>query len=217
MLENTKWAHFTVPHSGTRYVNEAVQAATGHKAWQCASLQAIKRLRDRNDPRTSEDFIFCHIGQRWDDFIDQVVSEEHIKTWVTVREPINTWGTHWGHLHRHQNANGDIDFQAQYEKLGQLRGQYATLQSVLPKVGYVHRIEDGLSGLSEYLGLDLKEHERTFSQSTPMKKALWERDIETIERLTEGHDFWRAFRDHITPDYKDFWESLGYDIWWYNG
>lgn len=214
-LPNTKYAHFTVPHSGTRYINEAVRNAIGLKAWQCGSLKGVERLRDRNDPRASEDFIFCHVGMEPIEFINLVVQEPHIKTWITVRSPIHTWGTHW------KNAsvgwpNGHI--QTSFDKLGQLRGQYQTLMDLAPDVGYIHRIEDPLDGLAEYLGLDLEPHEKTFSQPSPMKQAIADKDLDKIEQLCEGcPEFWTAFRDNITPDFMDFFEGMGYDIWWYNG
>lgn len=218
LLPNTKYAHFTVPHSGTRYINEAVKTATGFNPWQVAGLKSLERQRNRKDDRSNEDFIFCHLGQRWDDFINLVCEHDHIKTWITVREPIGTWSTHWGHMWTHQKGNGQVDYQAQYEKLGQLRGQYATLKEFLPKVGYVHRVDiDPISKLGDYLGIELKEHDQTFSNPTPMKKAIIERDLGKIESLCKGHDFWRAFHDHITPDYQDMFEELGYETWWYNG
>lgn len=215
LLPYTKYAHFTVPHSGTRYVNHAVEKATNTNAFQVAGLKALNRQRSRKDNRHDEKFVFCHLGQRWDDFIQAVVDEDHIKTWITVREPIGTWGTHWGHLQ--QDLKGE-NYQATYEKLGQLRGQYQTLREFLPQVDYVHRVDlDPLSKLGDFLGLELEEHDQTFSNPTPMKKALIERDLSAIEGMCQGHDFWRAFHDYITPDFKDIFEDLGYDIWWYNG
>ena len=215
LLPYTKYAHFTVPHSGTRYVNKAIEKATNTNAWQVAGLKALNRQRSRKDNRHDEKFIFCHLGQRWDDFIQAVIDEEQIKTWITVREPIGTWGTHWGHLSKDlQSANP----QTAYEKLGQIRTQYDTLRQFVDKVDYVHRVDlDPLSKLGDFLGLELEEHDQTFSNPTPMKKALIERDLNKIEEMCKGHDFWRAFHDYITPDFKDIFEDLGYDIWWYNG
>ena len=212
LLPTTKYAHFTVPHSGTRYINRAVEDATGYKAWQCSSVKGIERLRDGKNAHLrnyGDDFIFCHVGQRWDDFIDLVLSHEHIKTWVTVREPISTWGTHFANI---SDTNNMRSF---YEVLGQLRGQYETLSVLKDKVGYIHRIEDPISGLGEYLELPLKEHTTTFSRGmSPVKAAIQNRDLDALEELSSGHDFWRAFRDFITPDYRELWESLGYEVWW---
>lgn len=219
MLDNTKYAHFTVPHSGTRYINEAVRKATGHKPWQCASEAGYKRLKSRNDPRTSEEFLFCHLGQRWDDWIKMVVEQEHIKKWITVRCPINTWGTHYGHVWTNWKNGSPNYLQSAYEKLGQLRSQYDTLLEFAPRVEYIHRVdEDPLSHLGGYLGLELEEHDQTFSNPSPMKRALMERDLDKIEELCEFcPEFWYCFRDYVTQDFAPFFENLGYDIWWTNG
>ena len=158
--------------------------------------------------------MFCHLGQNWEDWIDSVLEQDHIKTWITVRSPIHTWGTHYGHLYAGRSDNN----LAAYEKLGQLRGQYETLQKFAPRVGYIHRVEmDPLSKLGDYLGLELKEHNKTFSNPTPMKEALMNKDLPKIEQLAEGTEFYTAFRDYTTPEFKDFFEDLGYDIWWTNG
>ena len=209
MLEDTKFAHFTVPHSGTRYINCAVEEAIGQQAYQVGTPKQYERTRQN----TQQKFVFCHIGQRWQDWIEQIIAEPHIKTWITVRSPIHTWGTHWGHIYE------KIDkVQPVYEKLGQMREQYMALMEVAPQVDYIHRVDmDDLSQLGDFLSLELKEHDRTFSKTTPMKQALKDRDTEKMASLCANSEFWRAFHDYTTPDIKDFFEDLGYDIWWYNG
>jgi len=212
MLDKTKFAHFTVPHSGTRYINKAVEAAIGEQAYQVATPKQYARTEAN---QTNQKFVFCHIGQRWGEWIETICEQPHIKTWITVRSPIHTWGTHFGHILNH---NEQQRIQPVYEKLGQMREQYIALMELAPKVGYIHRVDmDDLSGLSEYLGLDLKEHDQQFSNTTPMKQALRERDLNKMQELCKGTEFFSAFRDYTTPDIKDFFEELGYDIWWYNG
>lgn len=209
MLEQTLYGHFTVPHSGTRYINKAVSNAIGEKEYQVASPKQYARTEAKQE---NQKFIFCHIGQRWGDWINTMCDLPHIKTWITVRSPIHTWGTHWGHL-----ADSSFEHQAVYEKLGQMRSQYEALIELAPKVGYIHRVEDDIQNLGDYLGLELEEHNQTFTKTTPMKKALREMDVAKMEELCKGTEFYSAFRDYTTPDIKDFFEDLGYDIWWYNG
>lgn len=214
MLENTEFAHFTVPHSGTRYVNRAVENALGVKFWQCGSHAAHKRME--RDGRANQTALFCHLGQRWDDWVQDCIEQPQIKTWITVRSPIHTWGTHFKALLDARDSN--MTYQPAYEKLGNMRAAYESLIKFAPQVGYVHRVEDSLDGLSEYLGIELQEHDVTFSNPSPMKKALQERDVEMVEQLSSFcPDYWAAFRDYMTPDYREFFENLGYDIWWNNG
>jgi methionine synthase II (cobalamin-independent) len=212
MLEQTLYAHFTVPHSGTRYINKAVTNAIGEKEYQVNSPKAYARTSEKQE---NQKFIFCHIGQRWQDWIDYISTEEpHIKTWITVRSPILTWSTHWRHA-----LDNNFEINSAYQKLGQMRAQYIALEEVAPKVGHIHRVDmDDLSNLGEYLGLDLKEHDRMFSRQAPeMKKALANKDPEELDRLCRGTEFFSAFRDYTTPDIRPFFEELGYDIWWANG
>jgi len=211
MLDKTKFAHFTVPHSGTRYINLAIETAIGEQAYQVATPKQYARTAEKRGDQ--QKFIFCHIGQRWGEWIENICEQPHIKTWITVRSPIHTWGTHYGHIMDHMHESP----RAVYEKLGQMREQYIALMELAPKVGYIHRVDiDDLSQLGDYLGLELKEHDKQFSNMTPMKQALKERDLYKMEELCEGTDFYKAFRDYTTPDIKDFFEELGYDIWWYN-
>lgn len=210
MLDKTKYGHFTVPHSGTRYVNKAVSKAIGEKEYQVATPKQYARTEANQD---NQKFVFCHIGQRWADWIETINDQPHIKTWITVRSPIHTWGTHWGHL-----ADSSFDHQGVYEKLGQMRSQYEALLQLAPKVGHIHRVDlDNIQDLGDYLGLELEEHNQTFTKTTPMKEALRNKDVAKIEELCKGTEFYTAFRDYTTPDIKDFFEELGYDIWWYNG
>jgi len=212
MFPDIKYAHFTVPHSGTRYINYAVEKALNTNLYQISNLRAYENTHNREGVSTS--FMFCHIGPRWEEFVEMVAEQPHIKTWITVRSPIHTWGTHYGHIMDHMQESP----RAVYEQLGQMREQYMALMNVYDKVGYIHRVDiDPLENLGNYLGIKLEEHDNRYSKSTPMKQALRERDLDKMEELCEGTEFYKAFRDYTTPDIKEFFEDLGYDIWWYNG
>lgn len=90
-----------------------------------------------------------------------------------------------------------------------------SLMEVAPTVGHIHRVEDPIQNLGEYLGLELEPHDQTFSNDSPVKQALRERDDEKLEELCG--EFYTTFRDYTTPEIQDFFEDLGYDIWWTNG
>lgn len=209
MLEQTEFGHFTVPHCGTRYINKAVVNAIGEKEYQVPSKKMYERSKRH---QKNQRFIFCHIGPKWEEWITQLCRADHIKTWTTVREPIMTWSTHWGHIEKNLETPLHV-----YQKLGQMRCQWESLMRMKDEFQYIHRVEDPLDGLSEFLGLELEPHEQKFSRPTQIKQALWERDTDKIASLCEGTEFWKAFHDYITPDIAEFYEDLGYDIWWYNG
>lgn len=209
MLDETKFAHLTVPHSGTRYINHCVEQALGERVFNIPNLRTYNHTKDKQLGQT---VLFCHIGEGWEPWINEVLDQEHIKSWVTVRSPIHTWGTNWGVA-----FNKPTETRFKYEKLGQLRDGYETLMRIAPRVDYIHRVEDPLVGLEGFLGFELNQHEQTYSTPSPMKTAIKNKDIKAIEQLCEGTDFWKAFHDYITPDIREFYEQLGYDIWWYNG
>ena len=130
---------------------------------------------------------------------------------MTTRSPIHTWGTHWGTV-ADPLAKGE-DY-AWKRKLGRIRGQYEAQLRLAEKAPFIHKVEGDIDNLGEFLGLDLPKDNNTFSRPTPMKEALRNKDVEAIEKLCYGTDFFTCFRDSITPDIKDFYEDLGYDIWW---
>jgi len=191
-----------VPHSGTRFVNDAFKK------------QGIEIVQKHNRALTCEpEMVFCHIGPRWVEFLEEHI-EHSTKVWMTVRSPIGTWGTQWKGAHKSFDESGFT----WKRKLGQLRGQWETQMQIASQFPHIHRVDlDPMSKLGDYVGLTLSEDNQTFSTFTPMKTAIADRDTKTIAKLCEGTDFWECFVEYITPDIADFYEDLGYDIWWKNG
>lgn len=199
-----KYFHTTVPHSGTRYINEAVEKATRSKVVQ---IRSFKDYENAGEPK----FIFCHVGRYWQDMVRYGI-ENSEKPWMTIRSPIHTWGTQWKNVEKNL-YDGTFGWQ---EKLGQMRSQYEFQQELIrdyPDL-YVHPVEGDINKLGEHLGLRLSSDNRTFSRQSPMKTALREKDTETMNRLCNDTDFFECFRDYITPDIRDFYEGYGYEIWW---
>jgi len=198
-----KYFHATVPHSGTRFVNEAFKK---HK---------IKIAQQHSHKNKSQwtDFVFCHIGPDWIPYLEECI-ENSEKSWMTVRDPIGTWCTQYRNV---EPTMHETDYYYK-QKLGQLRGQYETQLQIASQFEHIHRVDiDSMSTLGQFVGLDLEQDNNTFSVWTPMKEAVKNRDIEQIEKLCEGTEFWTCFVESITPDIAEFYENLGYDIWWANG
>ena len=199
-----KYFHTTVPHSGTRYINQAVEQATGHRVIQTPTM---KKWEEANKPV----FVFAHVGQNWMDFVEWGIDNAE-KSWMTIRSPIGTWSTHWGHVQLCL-ATDRHDWKA---ILGKMRGQWEAQLWLLDKYPdlHIHPVESDIDDLGEYLGLDLSPDQNRYSKTTAMKAALRERDVEKINALCHGTDFFECFRDSITPDIRDLYEKHGYDIWW---
>jgi len=198
-----KYFHATVPHSGTRYVNEAFKKH-GIK---------IAQMHSHKGKEHWTDMVFCHIGPNWVDYLEECI-ENSDKSWMTVRSPIGTWGTQWKGAHRTFH-NTDYFWKS---KLGQLRGQWETQMKLAPSFDYIHRVEkDPMSELGQFVGLVLDPNNERFSVHTSMKDAIREKNTEQIAELCEGTEFWTCFQESITPDIANFYEDLGYDIWWKNG
>ena len=100
--------------------------------------------------------------------------------------------------------------------LGKMRGQYEAQLALLEKYPdlYLHPVEGDIEGLGDHLDLELSPDQRTYSKMTAMKTALREKDVDKVNRLCNGTDFFECFRDSITPDIRDLYESHGYEIWW---
>lgn len=194
-----KYFHATVPHSGTRYVNEAFKK------------QGINIVQKHNRHLTCEpEMVFCHIGPRWVEFLEEHI-ENSSKAWMTVRSPIGTWGTQWKGAHK---TFHETDYYWK-KKLGQLRSQWETQMRLASSFSYIHRVElDPMSRLGEFVELDLDDDNERFSVYTPMKDAIKDKDINRIADMCQGTEFWTCFVESITPDIAEFYENLGYDIWW---
>jgi hypothetical protein len=160
------------------------------------------------------EFVFAHIGPSWIDFVEWGI-ENSEKPWMTVRSPIHTWGTQWANLEGSLKASNFFH----KDKLGQMRGQYETQRMLVKKYPdlYIHKVEGDINELGEYLGLDLPEDSERFSRPTRMKEAIRDKDTKTMNELCGDTDFFTCFRDNLTPDIREFYENLGYDIWWTNG
>ncbi len=198
-----KYFHCTVPHSGTRFVNEAFKK----QGFGIAQFHSHKKVEKWTD------MVFCHIGPGWVKYLEDCI-ENSENSWMTVRSPIGTWGTQWKGAHKTFHTT-DYFWK---KKLGQLRGQYETQMKLAPSLDYIHRVDlDPMSKLGKFVGLDLDENNNMFSTPTPMKAAIASRDVDKIAYLCKGTDFWECFRDSITPDIAEFYKDLGYDIWWNNG
>ncbi len=198
-----KYFHATVPHSGTRFVNDAFKKQ-GIQIAQQHSHKGIEKWTD---------FVFCHIGPNWIPYLEDCIEHSEL-SWMTVRNPIGTWGTAYRSAAPTMH-NTDYHYK---KKLGQLRGQYETQMQLASTFDYIHRVDiDSMSRLGNFVGLDLEEDNNTFSIWTPMKDAINDRNIKQIEKLCEGTEFWTCFVESITPDIANFYEDLGYDIWWTDG
>lgn len=203
---NTQWYpkyfHATVPHSGTRFVNEAFKK---HK------IKIAQKHSHRGDKWT--DMVFCHIGPNWVPYLEDCVENSEL-AWMTVRDPIATWGTHY-YTVKDTFKLGDYAYK---NKLSRMRGQYETQMSIAHQFDHIHRVDmDSMASLGEFVGLDLDQDNDRFSRYSPMKDAIRDKNTKEIARLCEGTEFWTCFVESITPDIADFYTDIGYDIWWNNG
>jgi len=191
-----------VPHSGTRFVNDAFKKQ-GIDIAQKHSHKALEKWTD---------MVFCHIGPNWVEYLQECI-ENSEKSWMTIRDPLGTWGTQWKGAHKTFSEN-DYFWK---RKLGQMRGQWETQLLLAPSFGHIHRVDkDKMASLGEFVGLDLDEKNQTFSVHTPMKDAIRDKDSDRIAELCEGTEFWTCFVESISPDIADFYTQQGYDLWWLN-
>lgn len=206
-----KYAMFTVPHSGTRYIADTFTQA---------GVEA-KQGRPRG-PRANVS-IAGPEGLMWGHWLQRNKSPHRFEnvtkdqTFAVVRDPAASICTHFGEFWIEPEYRDDMWLHRLGEKKGNLIGQYETQLMYADTVGYWHRVEDPLDGLAAWTGVELKPGAPSHSKPTPLKQAVKDKDVETIRKLMEPSDFWDWFVTDITPMIEDFYSDLGYDIWWKNG
>lgn len=202
------WFHCTVPHSGTRYINNTFERS-GYSVNACLPWE--KREELGIDLGWGHTHAFAHPSRP---HIYDCVREADVK-WQTVRDPIMTMKTHWG-------TNDEEPYVPQRQlntelRLDRLKQCYEQQIKVFDLFGgRAYRVDrDDLSLLEEWTGATLDPGDReSHNSQTHMAYACEAANVDLIEQLTADTDWWPRWKYEITPIFKDLYEDLGYDIWW---
>jgi hypothetical protein len=76
--------------------------------------------------------------------------------------------------------------------------------------------KDSLSDLSRWAGIELVPGDRYSKNDYRLKLAIAAHDTVWIRKIV-GDEHWEWFVTEATPQFQDFYEAYGYDLWWKNG
>ena len=200
-----KYAHCTVPSSGTRYVNHTLEEA-GLVGYDC-------RMEDPD----GADFGWGHFQNMYRGKVWEML-EGADKAWITVRDPIMSWATGWEQMQMEMLEKFSPERAHRAQVLGDRNNRYWEQQNLYHNSHTIpiFRVDkDSVEGLGDYLGLELKASERKHSRGNyALKSAVEDQDPERIEYITEGTSYWSRFVYEASPIMAPFYDKLGYDLWW---
>lgn len=188
----------TVPHSGSRYVLQGVERATGKQA---RMLGDVENFRGSFEEMAVNWFIWGHTRPR-EQHLDKAIKWAD-KVVFQMREPIATWGTWYKAWQRASKPRERM-------LLASFKCAVDTIEKYSDKI-ILTRAEDGLAQYG------LEDHERSYTSGADMPKAVKTKDITEVERICgPDHPFYRLFMDKISPMLEPIYGQY-YDFWWKNG
>ena len=203
-----KWCMSTIPHSGTRYVRDAFEAA----GEQIGSTRKLKSYREKQ-----YDFMWGHLDtghEEWMTKVDQNMPD--IRHFVVARNPIHMLCTHYHTISsnhpekRIRRCNVVRNNLALYTRI---QADYLATHDP-----YIHMVEDPLRSLGNWAGVELKDNGPRYSRPNDLREAVNARDADLCFQTIRYSNLWDWFTTthsrNIAPLYRD---QLGYDFWWYNG
>jgi hypothetical protein len=208
-MEPCKWAMYTVPHSGTRYIADAF-ALAGHEMMQCM-------------PRGPNLISGAPNGLMWAHWLVHGKNPHKYDTvpvdsaFSVVRDPVMTWATH-GRFLLNEELSPERKYGAGEDKKISIQQQYDYQNKFADRVSHWHRVDkDSLESLGKWAGVELCASAPSHSRPTALKQAVIDRDVEKIKELAAPTDFWEWFVNDLTPRFAERYEAMGYDLWWKNG
>lgn len=206
------WCHMTVPHSGTRYINDTF-ARSGYKS--DATIQATQ-LRDEGVDLAYQHWVSVE-HPKWKDRIREVISGADV-AWCTVRDPSMTFATNWqNHI---KNDYQDIRELRRCVAafLQSMHDSYITQKQWQRRYDMgIFRVEmDPLSKIEEWTGAILTPGDRKSHGDYPLKAAIKVRDEDRIKEICKGTCAWERFKYETSLAYE-YYKGWGYDLWWLDG
>jgi hypothetical protein len=198
----------TTPHSGTRYVRDAFVNA-GYKE---VSTRSVKAYNLESYPLMWGHFDAYH--DAWMDKVEKIMPDT--RHFVVVRDPIKTLCTHFHnntrlkaekHVRKNNIIVNNLDLYRRVQE-----GYIARFDP------YIHRVEDPITSLGDWAGVELKDDGNRHSRPNDLREAVEARDLDKVADIINYGTLFEWFvtthSANIAPLYRD---QLGYDFWWYNG
>jgi len=181
----------TVPHSGTRYIIDAIGRA------------GVKINTTYNG---GGGFMYGHFQQP---AIKRLyAASKDARRFVLLRDPALIWASH-----NKDMPVGKDPADTLKNLTGYFNSQLDYIAKFNPATYCVDR--DPLSELGDWMGLELYGNPNHNSvRSYGLKKAVIEEDEDSIREIAPA--FWEQFKENCTPLLTPYAQA-GYDLWWDNG
>lgn len=207
-----RWVQLTVPHSGTRYINNTF-TQSGFPADSCMAPEKILKQKYNLTWQhwTAMDHPDYKPKIRW-------LVENSDAAWCTVRDPIMTFATH---LHKSWRAPDKRFDKRHYAEncLDRMKAAYINQKQNYKRWGmFIFRVDrDDISVLGQNLGIELTPEAKTETLGDyDLKQACKDRNVDLIKHMCQGTAAWERFK-YETSMYCEYYKSFGYDLWWIDG
>lgn len=186
-----RWNMTTVPNSGTRYICDSVSEA---------GYSFIRR--DHKIEEAGYDLLWGHFDGGHKNWMKRRDDWPDLRDFVLVRNPVHTLCTRLEVLRRCDADTSDLGL------------FYKTQDAYIKRFNpHIHRVENTISALGEWLGIELKEGGQRFSEPNDLREAVNAQDADRCLQIAGSVWEWftQTLSPRIEPLYKDRW---GYDFWW---
>lgn len=207
-VHRPKIFQMTVPSSGTRYIYRNFRQV-GWRTLAAHNPNAVTECF-----RGKPDLVWCHYSHAHKGIPEEFMelAQSHL---IVCRDPILTWATNhvdWRDKDRPDSSKNKMAKSHEQPLLQCWEAQNFFDREWKP---YVHRVDmDNLAGLEAWADVKFEDGASKYSTKSRMKEAVKERDVDKIEWLCEGTDYWTWFKKEATPVFHDFYTEMGYDLWW---
>jgi hypothetical protein len=200
----TRILQITVPSSGTRFVRDSFKEA----GWNTLTTHSLGAVEELN--RKGANFVWGHYSHTPAGILTQM-QELCDYTMITVRDPIKVWASNYVDWRDTRPASSRDKMALSHQM--QL-GPCWLYQNEI-EYDYCHRVDmDPIEWLGGWASTNLVPGPRHASPPSRMKQAVEERDIDKIEWLCEGTQYWNWFKNEATPVFEELYTELCYDLWW---
>jgi len=193
----------TVPHSGTRYIRDSI------------SEEGYSVVKVRGPHPEETDLIWGHFDSTNEDWMVRIQPLfPDLRHFVVVRNPIHTLCTHYADTNSILGVSNKVRDRGRDEIIGRMYRFYTIQDAYIKQYSpYIHRVEDPIASLGDWLGIGLKGTGGRYSRPNELREAVNSRDVDQCFQI--AGPVWEWFvqecSDRIAPLYRD---KLGYDYWW---
>jgi len=162
-----------------------------------------------------KDVLWDHWFQPPQDVNIQMALQVVKRPFVVTRDPIMTWASHFNDASLHEYEGWDKARIAGHV-MSNLISYYVRQGGLVPyyKLPAFRADKDTVVALGKFLDLPLFAPGQKFANEYDLKEAVIAKDVPRIKEICKDTLYWERFVVELTPMIREYYESIGYDIWW---